>query len=109
MHGVELVGLDLDASAGQFTLDRHRLEAALRKLGLQRLLVDARHWFLARNSARASYRRRSHALNRTHVRSRCAPGAAPSALLRWVVLRGAFPGSPPPRTVRFSDPDVVAA
>src|SRR5215467_15798541 len=44
MHGVELVGVDLDAAARQLTFDRDRLEAALGKLRLQRLLVDARHW-----------------------------------------------------------------
>jgi hypothetical protein len=37
MHGVELVSVDLDAAARQFTLDRDRLEAALGKLLLQRL------------------------------------------------------------------------
>src|SRR6476660_3160868 len=44
MHGVELVGLDLDAAARQLAFDRDRLEPALGKLRLQRLLVDARHW-----------------------------------------------------------------
>src|SRR5258708_36916849 len=44
MHGVELVGLDLDASAWQFTFDRDGLKAALGKLRLQRLFLDARHW-----------------------------------------------------------------
>src|SRR5919204_5240751 len=44
MHGVELVSVDLDAAARQFAFDRDRLEAALGKLRLQRLLVDARHW-----------------------------------------------------------------
>src|SRR5262249_58623571 len=42
--GVELVGVDLDAAARQLAFDRDRLEAALGKLRLQRLLVDARHW-----------------------------------------------------------------
>src|SRR5262249_56823005 len=44
MHGVKLVGLDLDAAARELAFDRDRLEAALGKLRLQRLLVDARHW-----------------------------------------------------------------
>src|SRR5215472_9701308 len=44
MHGVELVGLDLDASARQFTFDRHGLKAAPSKVRLQRLFLDARHW-----------------------------------------------------------------
>src|SRR5258708_35322805 len=44
MHGVELVGLDLDAPARQFTFDRDGLKAAFGKLRLQRLFFDARHW-----------------------------------------------------------------
>src|SRR6266446_9051462 len=44
MHGVELAGLDLDASAWQFTFDRDGLKAAFGKLRLQRLFLDARHW-----------------------------------------------------------------
>src|SRR5215472_6648382 len=44
MHGVELVGLDLDAPARQFTFDRDGLKAALSKLRLQHLFLDARHW-----------------------------------------------------------------
>src|SRR5499427_3813370 len=44
MHGVELVGLDLDAPARQFTFDRDGLKAALGKLRLQNLFPDARHW-----------------------------------------------------------------
>src|SRR6201982_3713113 len=44
MHGVELVGLDLDASARQFTFDRDGLKAAFGKLRLQNLFLDARHW-----------------------------------------------------------------
>src|SRR5262245_48530973 len=44
MHWVELVGLDLDAPARQFTFDRDGLKAALGKLRLQRLFLDARHW-----------------------------------------------------------------
>src|SRR5262245_2172081 len=43
MHWVELVGLDLDAPARQFTFDRDGLKAALGKLRLQRLFLDARH------------------------------------------------------------------
>src|SRR5262245_34995410 len=43
MHGIELVGLDLDASARQFTFDRDGLKAALSKLRLPCLFVDARH------------------------------------------------------------------
>src|SRR5260221_14745455 len=44
MHRVKLVGLDLDASVRQLTLDRDRLEAALRKLRRQRLFVEAGLW-----------------------------------------------------------------
>src|SRR5262249_62157359 len=44
MHGVELVGLDLDAPARQFTFDRDGLKAALSKLRLQNLFLGARHW-----------------------------------------------------------------
>src|SRR5262245_60413492 len=97
MHGMELVGVDLDASPGQFTLDRHRLEAALGKLRLQRLLVNARHGpgVSAANFQGASYRRCALALNSTHVRSRCARGATPSALLRGVIRGCAFRGSRP--------------
>src|SRR5262249_17551048 len=43
MHGVELVGLDLAAPARQFTFDRDGLKAALSKLRLQLLFLDARH------------------------------------------------------------------
>ena len=43
-HGVELVGLDLDASVRVFTLHRDRLEASLGKLRRQRLFLHARHW-----------------------------------------------------------------
>src|SRR6516164_4668711 len=43
MHWVELVGLDLDAPARQFMFDRDGLKAALGKLRLQRLFLDARH------------------------------------------------------------------
>jgi hypothetical protein len=42
--GVELVGLDLDASVRVFTLHRDRLEASLGKLRRQRLFLHARHW-----------------------------------------------------------------
>src|SRR6266481_2977440 len=44
MHGVELVGLDLDAPARQFMFDRDGLKSALSKLRLQHLFLDARHW-----------------------------------------------------------------
>src|SRR5215467_11320218 len=96
MHGVELVGFELDASSRQFTLDRDRLEAVFGKLRLQRLFLDARHWsaiFRPPNSPRASYRPQACVLNGANPGSRCELGAAPSAVLRAAIRGYGFRGS----------------
>src|SRR5260370_29908021 len=89
MHGVELVGLDLDAPARQFTFDRDGLKAAFGKLRLQRLFLDARHWSATSwpPKSTASYRRPAPVLNGEQTRSQYGPGAAPSVFLR-VAIRG---------------------
>src|SRR6266481_70132 len=97
MHGVELVGLDLDASARQFTFDRDGLKAALSKLRLQRL-------FLAPEIYRASYRRQAPVLNGERTRSQYEPGAAPSVFLRVAIREYRFHGSMAPRRVRLRPP-----
>src|SRR6516225_7781185 len=83
MHGVELVGLGLDAPARQFTFDRDGLKAALSKLRLQRLFLDARHWSATSwpPNLRASYRRQAPVLNGERTRSRYEPDASPSVFL----------------------------
>src|SRR5215510_11233105 len=104
MHGVGLVGFDLDASSREFTLDRDRLEAVFSQLRLQRLFLDARHWpaiFWPPNSPRASYRPQEGVLNGASPRSRCAPGAAPSAVLRAAIRGYGFHGSAERRGVRL--------
>src|SRR6266481_6457068 len=109
MHRVKLVGLDLDASVRQFTLDRDRLEAALRKLRRQRLFVDAGHWsamswvshVLTHGFHRASYRRQAPLLNGERTRSRYEPGAAPCVFLPAAIRGYAFRGSAAPRHVRL--------
>src|SRR5262249_52358701 len=95
MHGVELVGFDLDASSRQFTLERDRLDTVLGKLRLERLFLDARHWqaiFWRPNSPRASYRPQGCVLNGGNPRSRCESGAAPSAVLRAAIRAYGFRG-----------------
>src|SRR5260370_11981859 len=107
MHGVELVGLDLDAPARQFTFDRDGLKAALSKVRLQRLFRDARHWSatsLAPEIHRASYRRPAPVLNGDRTRSRYEPGAAPSVFLRVAIRGYSFRGSTAPRRVRLRPP-----
>src|SRR4029077_1277721 len=106
MHGVELVGLDLDAPARQFTFDRDGLKAAFGKLHLQRLFLDARHCshVLASEMRRASYRRQAPVLNGERTRSRYEPGAAPSVFLRVAIRGYSFHGSTAPRRVRLRPP-----
>src|SRR5215467_11839143 len=106
MHGVELVGLDLDAPALQFTFDRDGLKAALSKLRLQRLFLDARHWSATSwpPKSTASYRRPAPVLNGDRTRSRYEPGAAPSVFLRVAIRGYRFRGSTAPRRVRLRPP-----
>src|SRR5436305_618270 len=107
MHGVELVGLDLDASAWQFTFDRDGLKAALGKFRLQRLFFDARHWSATSCTPeiyRASYTHQSPVLNGERTRSRYEPGAAPSVFLRVAIRGYRFHGSTAPRRVRPRQP-----
>src|ERR1700756_2548501 len=103
MHGVELVGLDLDASAWQFTFDRDGLKAAFGKLRLQRLFLDARHWSATSwpPKSTASYGRPAPVLNGERTRSRYEPGAAPSVFLRVAIRGYSFHGSTAPRRVRL--------
>src|SRR5215831_14338078 len=104
MHGVELVGLDLDAPDRQFTFDRDGLKAALSKVRLQRRFLDARHWFshvLAPEIHRASYRRPAPVLNGDRTRSRYESGAAPSVFLRVAIRGYSFHGSTAPQRVRL--------
>src|SRR6516162_6492537 len=106
MHGVELVSLDLDAPARQFTFDRDGLKAALGKLRLQRLFLDARHWSVTSwpRFHRASYRRPAPVLNGERTRSRYEPGATPSVFLRVAIREYRFHGSMAPRRVRLRPP-----
>src|SRR5262249_3696826 len=106
MHGVELVGLDLDAPGRQFTFDRDGLKAALSKLRLQRLFLDARHWIATSWPPiyRASYKHQAPVLNGQRTRSRYEPGAAPSVFLRVAIRGYSFHGSTAPRRVRLRPP-----
>src|SRR5262249_12691531 len=98
MHGVELIGFDLDPAARQLAFDRDRLKAALGKLRLYRLLVDARHWSanVALEFRRASYGRRPPAL-KGEPRSRYERGAAPCVFLPAATRGYASRGSAAPR------------
>src|SRR5262249_53675054 len=106
MHRVELVGLDLDAPARQFTFDRDGLKAARSKVRLQRLFLDARHWSATSwpRNPRASYRRPLPVLNGDRTHSRYEPGAAPSVFLRVAIRGYSFHGSTAPRRVRLRLP-----
>src|SRR5256886_15573404 len=105
MHGIELVGVDLDASARQFTSNRDGLEAALSELLLQRLFLDARHGSVAPEFHCASYRRQAPVLNGERRRSRCEPGVAPYGFLRVAIRGYGFRGLAGRRRVRLRPPN----